>query len=160
MADRTQPIIIIAAMSSERVIGCQNAMPWDVPAEYQQYLAQVSQETMIMGRRSFEIFGRDIPRARKIVVSRSRSEFPGAEAASSLAEAIKRARTTPRRIFVGGGATIYGEALAWADRMHLSVIHGRFQGDTFFPPFDQDAWSVARHEMRTGYDYFEYVARK
>jgi dihydrofolate reductase len=158
--EAVQPIIVIAAMSADGVIGRGDGMPWDVPAEYAQYLAQVSEETMIMGRRSFEIFGRDIPRARKIVVSRSRPSFPDAEAAGSLAEAIELARQTPRRIFIGGGASIYREALECADRMHLSVIHGQFRGDTYFPEFDRDRWTVARHEVREGYDYFEYVASK
>jgi dihydrofolate reductase len=151
-----QPIIIIAAMTTDRVIGDGDGMPWDIPAEYQQYLAQVSQETMIMGRRSFEIFGHDIPQARKIVISRSTGSFASAERAGSLPEAIRLARQTSRTIFIGGGASIYRESLEIADRMHLSVVKGKYTGDTYFPPFDLSQWRVAVREPHAEFEYFEY----
>jgi dihydrofolate reductase len=39
-----------------------------------------------------------------------------------------------------GGAEIYRQALAHADRLLITEIVGRFQGDCYFPPIDPDIW--------------------
>ncbi|MEE3258297.1 MAG: dihydrofolate reductase [Candidatus Latescibacterota bacterium] len=64
-------MIIIPAMSKDRVIGSGDGMPWSVPEEYQQFLGFVEGQTVTMGRRSYEIFGPDLTSAHNIVVSRS-----------------------------------------------------------------------------------------
>ena len=53
-------LIVISAMSRERVIGQGEGMPWDVPAEFDQFLGFIRDQTVIMGRRSWEIFGADL----------------------------------------------------------------------------------------------------
>ena len=85
-------VVIISAMSEERVIGVGEGMPWDVPKEYQQYLRFVTGNTVVMGRRTFEIFGPDLPESTTaIVVTRSKA-VGDAIVARSLEEAIAKAR--------------------------------------------------------------------
>jgi dihydrofolate reductase len=151
------PIIIIAAMSSDRVIGSGNGMPWDVPEEYAQFLRQVDGQTLVMGRRSFEIFGPDLARSRLIVVSRSLSPMSDVVVARSFEDALQLARQWPPAIFVGGGASIYQQALPFADRLHLSVIEGRYEGDAFFPEFDERDWRPAVTQRHARFRYYEYV---
>ncbi len=153
------PMVIIAAMSRDRVMGSGDGMPWHVPAEYEQYLGQVAGQTMLMGRRSYEIFGRDLATTELVVVSRSLRRLAGACVAASFDEAVDRARQTQRTIFIGGGSEIYRQGLAVADRMHLSVIPGNYIGDTWFPEFDAADWELELEEARAGYDYFEYARR-
>ena len=81
-------MIIISAMSSDRVIGSGNGMPWNVPEEYEQFLRYVDGQAVIMGRRSFEIFGPDLRHAANIVVSRSAVRIEGARVCSTIQEAI------------------------------------------------------------------------
>lgn len=68
-------MIIISAMSRDRVIGSGEGMPWNVPEEYQQFLSFVEDQTVIMGRRSYEIFGPDLTSAHTVVVSRWRDDL-------------------------------------------------------------------------------------
>lgn len=147
--------IIISAMSKNGVIGLGAGMPWHVPEEYAQYLRHVSGQTIIMGRRSWEIFGADLTTTRNIVVSRS-GQVTGALAVASLEQALVRAEQTRRTVFIAGGASIYAQALErdCVDEMYLSTIHGDYTGDSFFPTWDESRWEVARREA---HERFEFV---
>ena len=153
------PVILIAAMSRDRIIGKADGMPWQIPEEYAQFLQQVAGQTLIMGRRSFEIFGPDLTNCDLIVVSKSPPKGTHSAWMPSLETALQLARERPRLIFVGGGASIYEQTLPLADRLHLSVIHGEFQGDTYFPEFDPSDWEIEVNEVHARYEYFEYVRR-
>jgi dihydrofolate reductase len=145
-------ILIVAAMTPEWVIGSKAGLPWEIPQEYQHYLKLVKGHPVIMGRRSFEIFGADLNDSAVIVVSRQlKSKFPFQ--ASGLQEAIEIARTYNTDIFIAGGATIYREAICNADQMHLSEIKGNYRGDVFFPEFAQSDWKVIYSRE---YDEFIY----
>ena len=64
-------MIIISAMTRDRVIGRRGGLPWSIPDEYEQFLAHVRGQAVIFGRKSYEIFGGDLPDAELFVVSRS-----------------------------------------------------------------------------------------
>lgn len=144
-------MIIISAMSKDRVIGSGDGMPWNVPAEYGQYLRFVSGNTVILGRKSYEIFGPDLPvGTTAIVISRS-ATLDGVTVASSLKEALTHAEAFGKTVFVAGGGSIYRQALPIADEMYLSTIQGEFAGDAFFPEFDPADWEVV--EVREEPDF-------
>ncbi|MEO1498810.1 MAG: dihydrofolate reductase [Planctomycetota bacterium] len=161
MSTNGAPVALIAAMSADRVIGASDGMPWDVPEEYARYLDTVRGATVIMGRKSFEIFGDDLDNDLSIIVTRGDAVAAGVRVARGVGEAIALARSTDRPIFVAGGASIYEQALPKADRMLLSEIHGGFAGDTYFPVFDESEWEVHRLEEHERYTFREYgrVAR-
>ena len=79
-------IIIISAMSETRAIGKGEGMPWNVPEEYQHFVASVHQQAVIMGRRSYEIFGADFE-ADTFVISRS-AEIEGVTVCSSIEDHV------------------------------------------------------------------------
>ncbi len=145
-------IIIISAMSDDRVIGIQNGMPWNIPEEYQQYLHFVKGQTVIMGRKTYEIFGNDLDVARVLVISRSYPKSDAYQVFSSLEASLEYAKRFDEQIFVAGGASIYQQALTHADFMYLSYIKGDYTGITYFPEFDVSQWEVvedADHEQFT-----------
>ncbi|MCD8528343.1 MAG: dihydrofolate reductase [Candidatus Pacebacteria bacterium] len=41
-----------------------------------------------------------------------------------------------RKFFIIGGSSVYAEGLAYADTLHLTLIHGDKPADTFFPPYE------------------------
>lgn len=146
--------IIIAALARNRVIGAGDKMPWWIPEEYQQFLNFIKDQTVIMGRKTFEIFSKDLPSKRTFVVSRNNNNFAKAVVVRSLGEALRRAEPFPGDIYIAGGATIYAQALPVADKMYLSWIKGEFNGDVFFPPFAKRQWLV---EKRVDHAQFEFV---
>lgn len=149
-------ITLIAAMSSDLLIGDGDGMPWDVPEEYDGYRAAVRDAAVVFGRRSYEIFAADLDRSELIVLTRSES-VDGVTTASGVAEALRLARSTGRSVYVAGGAKVYEAALPYATRMRLSTIHGDFAGDTRFPAFDAAEWRVEREEPHERYTLREYA---
>jgi dihydrofolate reductase len=147
-------MILIAAMSRDRIIGAGDGLPWDVPEEYAQFLAFIRGETVLIGRRSFEIFGKDLTSAHTVVLSRRRATIPGARVASSWEEACALATSFGRTVFCAGGESVYRLALPSADAMYLSILRGRFEGDARFPTFSEALWRV---ETRTEHPRFEFV---
>ena len=149
-------MIIISAMTRDRVIGAGAGMPWSVPAEYRHFLDTVRGQTVIMGRRSFEIFGADLGDSHMVVVSRSTDAVAGAEVAGGIEEALERAQHHGTEIYSAGGASIYRQTIPLADTMVLSYIDGDYRGDTYFPDFDERLWPVAQRERREGYELVIY----
>ncbi len=153
-------MIIISAMTRERVIGAGEGMPWSVPEEYAQFLNFVRGQTVIMGRRSFDIFGKDLGDSHAVVVSRSAASVPGAEVAAGIDEAVRKAECYGTEIFSAGGASIYRQTLPLADAMYLSTIKGTFVGDTFFPEFEEQAWEVERREDHPRFEFVVFRRRR
>jgi len=154
------PLILISAMTRDRVIGRDGALPWSIPEEYQHFLYSVQGRTVLMGRTSFEIFGPDLPDAQVVVASRSVQELPGAVVAADIPAALELARSFGRKIFSSGGATIYRQTLPLADEMHLSFIKEEHEGDTYFPEWDDNEWDVVLEQDRGSYVFRIYRRRR
>ena len=45
---------------------------------------------------------------------------------------------TPREVWVVGGAEIYAQTLARCAELYVSLVDQEPEGDTFFPPFEDD----------------------
>lgn len=149
-------IIIISAMSENGLIGSGDGMPWNVEAEYQSYLNHIRGNTVIMGRRSYEIFGADLTSKTNIVVSRSVDTIEGAQVFKDFQSALRFAKSLTRDIFIAGGASIYKLGLEVADALYLSTIKGDFTGDVYFPQVDWSRWKGVRRERNPEYEFVEY----
>lgn len=150
-------LALISALSETRVIGSGAGMPWDVPDEYQHFLNTTRGQTLIIGRKSFEIFGPTLTSAHCYVITRGNGPFKNAVAVGSLDEAIERARQHDTKVFVSGGASVYAQAIGRADEMLLSYIKGHFEGDAHFPEFDEADWKIITREDRGGYEFVHYL---
>jgi len=139
-------ISIIAAMAENRVIGVDNTLPWRLPADLRHFRRLTTGHHVIMGRRNYESIGKPLPERTNIVVTRNRDyRAPGCVVAHSLEEALERAQNDAE-IFVIGGAEIYQQALARADRLYLTLVHASVAGDTYFPEFAPDRWNESSRE--------------
>lgn len=147
-------MILISAMSSNRVIGAGEGMPWNVPEEYEQFREFIRDQTVVIGRRSYEIFGRDLTSAHTIVVSRQRSSLDGATVCQNLTAALDLAAATGCTIFSCGGSSIYEQTLPLATELYLSTIKRNYSGDRYFPEFDATEWDIAE---RVDHERFEFV---
>ncbi len=141
-------ISLVAAVSSNGVIGVDGGLPWRLPADLRFFKRLTTGHTIIMGRRTWDEIRRPLPDRRNIVITRNRdADFPGAEPAPDLASALARARSAgDTEVFVIGGGEIYRQALPLADRMYLTEVHADVDGDTHFPAWDSAEWRVAAEE--------------
>ena len=124
----------IAAMSENRVIGSNGRLPWNLPEELQWVREATKGKALVMGRKTFEAIGRPLPGRENIVITRSLKELPGCVVLPSL-DALESYQTD-REIWIFGGAQIYAEALDRIGELYLTVVKGTYEGDTFFPPFE------------------------
>jgi len=146
------PIILIAAMTKDRVIGSGDGMPWDIPEEYQTFIDTIRGQTVIMGRSSYKIFGPDLTCDHTIVLSRS-TNLADVTTADSLEEAIQEATSFGKKIFIGGGAQVYQEAMRFAGWMYLSEIREDYSGDKYFPEWKESDWEIALQEEHQRFIY-------
>lgn len=142
------PLILVAALARNRVIGVDGAMPWHLPADLAHFKRVTMGHPVIMGRATFESIGRPLPGRRNIVLSRSGFEAPrGVETAASLDEALERLDAGTPAMVIGGGQ-VYTEALAQASRMELTLVDARPEGDTRFPAWPASDWRLEASEAR------------
>ena len=152
-------ITIIAAMSENRVIGRAGGLPWVLRDDLAHFKRLTTGCTVIMGRRTWEsIDCKALPGRKNIVLTRDLAfGAPGAEAAHTPEEALRRAddRNT---IFIVGGEAVYRAFLPHAGRMELTIVHTMIaDGDAFFPEFDASAWRVVREARREADERNEYA---
>ncbi len=138
---------IIAAVSDNGVIGRDQELPWHLPADLKRFKSLTSGHHLIMGRRTWESIGcRPLPGRPTIVVTRSRSfTAQGAQVAHSVGQAVEMAADDDEA-FIAGGEGIYRAAMSVADRIYLTRVHARFDGDTHFPDFDILQWRLVSEE--------------
>lgn len=145
---------LIAALTARRVIGKDGRMPWHISEESTLFRRLTTGNVVVMGRKTFEALGgKPLPKRVNVVVSRTLSvETDGVIVCRSLDEGLERAGAFGREVFVMGGAEIYRQTLPLAGRMCLSLIRHEYDGDEFFPAFDENDWAVTRAE-----DHAEFV---
>src|SRR4051794_14655223 len=121
-------------MSLNRVIGRGNQIPWHLPEDFKWFKRMTTGNVVVMGRKTFESIGRPLPNRETIVVSRGDFSYPGVRTVASL-EAIDLENES-REVFICGGAQIYAQALSKCSDLYLTLVLKEVEGDTFFPPFE------------------------
>ncbi|MDE3000797.1 MAG: dihydrofolate reductase [Gemmatimonadota bacterium] len=151
---------VIAAIADNRVIGKDNAMPWHVAEDLGHFKKITSGGVLIMGRKTFESIGcKPLPDRPHVIVSRSFPETAGVDVCRTFEAALDRARSYGKPVFSAGGAEIYRQSIPLANRMVLSRIEGEYDGDTFFPEFDESEWRLASEEERAEFTLRVYERR-
>jgi dihydrofolate reductase len=138
-------ITLVVAMDAQRGIGVDNALPWRLPEDLAHFKRVTLGQPIIMGRKTFDSIGRPLPGRRNIVVTRNPAwRVDGVEVAASLEDAVALAGDAPASII--GGAQIFGESMALADRMIVTHIERVYRCDTFFPEIDPAQWAATARE--------------
>lgn len=153
-------VIIIAALGSKNVIGTQHGMPWQIEEEYEQYLNFIKDQTVVMGRRTYEIFGNDLTSKYTLVVSSSLSVIKDGFVFENFKKALAYAKSLDQTVFIAGGANVYKQAIPEAEAMYLSYIHGEHQGDIYFPSYDKSQWNQLQRIAHKRFTFVHLARRK
>jgi dihydrofolate reductase len=166
-AARHPEIVLMVAVAENGVIGSKGSIPWRVKSDVLRLKAMTMGKPVVMGRKTFESLRRPLPGRTNIVVTRDPDyRASGAVVTSSFADARAIATGDALRRFatevaVIGGAEIYAQWMGLADRLEVTEVHARPEGDTRFPPIDRADWDeVARERHSAGGDNsadFSYV---
>ena len=145
---KTLPLSLIAALGENHVIGVDNSMPWHLPGDFKYFKATTLGKPIIMGRKTWDSLGRPLPGRLNIVVSRQTDlvlegaeVFPSLDAAVERAEAWALAQGVDELMLIGG-AQLYAQGLAQADRLYLTRVALSPEGDAWFPEFDKQQWKL------------------
>lgn len=143
-------VSIIVAMARNGVIGVRNTLPWQLPEDLKHFKALTMGHHIVMGRKTYESIGRPLPGRTTVIVSRDPNyRVAGCVSAVNLDAAIAACGDDPEIFFVGG-ANLYAQALAYANRLYLTEIDLDVDGDAHFPDFERAAWRETRRDCGVG----------
>ncbi len=161
-------LVVIAAVAENGVIGVEGEMAWHIPEDLAHFKRATTGHPVIMGRVTYESIADDLggplPDRTNVVLSRSGVDasedvivIDDTDAALAAAEEQIGADTAEERAFVIGGATVYEQFLPDADRLMLTEVHERYDGDTYFPDWDRELWVELERDERDGFAFVEYA---
>lgn len=166
-------IVLIVAVAENGVIGAAGAIPWRLKSDMLRLKAMTLGKPVVMGRKTFVSIGRPLPGRTNIVITRDAGFRAGGVVAATSFDAARAVATgdalrrLATEIAVIGGADIYAQWMDAADRLEITEVHARPEGDTRFPAIDPADWAeVARVRNKAGpddsvdYSYVTYRRRK
>ena len=137
-------ITLVAAMDERNGIGRHGQLPWHLSDDLKHFRRLTLGHHVLMGRKTYDSFGSQMPGRTLIVLSRSEDFRPArAVVQPSLEASIEFARAAGKEeLFVIGGAQVFAQALPLAQRFHLTRVHTNSKADTFFPPIKMADWQL------------------
>ncbi|EJL21240.1 dihydrofolate reductase [Brevibacillus sp. BC25] len=137
-------ISLIVAYARNQVIGKDGDMPWHLPSDLKNVKELTTGKTIVMGRKTFESIGKPLPNRRNVVLTRSQDFHPeGVDVVHTKEEVLAMGD-----VIIFGGSEIYRQFLDVVDRLYITEIDLETEGDTFFPAWDRDAYTMV--EKREG----------
>ena len=146
----TPPVALVVAVARNGVIGSDNRLLWRLSSDLKRFKALTMGKPVVMGRKTFQSLPRAGLPGRSIIVVTRDAAFAatgvivahGLDAALEIA-AREAARLGADEIMVAGGAEIYAQTLALADRVHVTEVDLAPEGDAAFPALDPAQWREA-----------------
>ncbi|MEJ1937042.1 dihydrofolate reductase [Nostoc sp. NIES-2111] len=166
------PLAIVVAAAENGVIGRDNGLIWRLKSDLRRFRALTMGKPLILGRKTWESIGRPLPGREIIVVTRDPAyAAPGVKVAHTLDEAVALGRgiaaaSGADSVAVGGGGEVFRALMPLAERIHLTIVHDRPEGDVTFDPVDASVFrEVAREAHPAGPDdehaftFVDYIRR-
>lgn len=124
---------IIAAVTTNGVIGKDNKLPFNYPEDLKWFKKNTLNSVVIMGRKTFESLGKPLPKRENIVITSNRIDIPGITCFPSIEKFFQNEKIILRDRLVDywfiGGARIYEEGMNWADKIYLTVVSNTVIGN-------------------------------
>lgn len=141
MLKKNREFSLIVAFDQDMVIGINGYLPWKLSADLQNFKKLTLNNSVIMGRKTFESIGKPLPERQNIVVSKTlKKNIPNITVTRSVEEAMSISES--EKSFFIGGSKIYKTALCFVDSIYLTLVDSSSIGDAFFPRFDMEDWTV------------------
>lgn len=145
-------VTLVVAADRAEGIGKDGGLPWRLPDDLKFFKQVTMGHPLVMGRKTHDSIGRALPGRANLVISRNPRYRPaeGCIVAGSLDGAVAKAAACEggEEVMVIGGAEIFRQAMAFADRIYLTRIHETFPADTTLDPLDPAAWTEVWREDR------------
>ncbi len=154
-------ISIIVAVSENGAIGKNNELLWRLSEDLKFFKRRTSGHAIIMGRKTFDSIGKPLPNRLNIVISRSTDlKIDGCEIANSLEKAIEIAKNKSEKdeIFIIGGEKIYNLSVNLVNKIYLTKVKIKIDGDAFFDISLFEKWKIVskidfKNDEKNEYDF-------
>ena len=131
---------LIAAVDKNWGIGRNNRLLVNIPEDMQLFRQETNGKVVIMGRKTFESLPRLLPGRTHFVLSR-RKDYQVPEGVRLFHDVETLMENLPEgENFVIGGEHIYSLLLSKADKVYMTRVGKAYDGDAFFPPFEEKEW--------------------
>lgn len=139
-------ISLIAAVGENWEIGRDGAMPWTLSEDLKRFKRLTLGKTMVMGRKTFESLPGVLPGRMHWIAARDpqfSKEHPRVRIIRDLSDRWEEMRDSEEEYMIIGGGQIYAQALPYADRLYLTLVHQSYaDADTYFPEVDFSQWEI------------------
>lgn len=138
----------IVAMDENRLIGRNNELPWHLPSDLAYFKRVTMGKPVVMGRKTHQSIGRPLPGRLNFVLSRDRSfRADGCVTIHRLEEVNDHVREG--EVMIIGGANVYEQTLPMIDTLYITRIRASFEGDAYYPEWDEREWQVVQRTEGT-----------
>ncbi len=149
----TMPTVsIVVAVAENGVIGAKGALPWRLSSDLKRFRALTMGKPVIMGRHTFDSIGKALDGRENIVLTRfSKYAYKGVWVVEDIEEALDFGRRLAEElgadeIMIIGGEQVYRASLPFTDRVYMTEVAARPDGDAFFPELDPGEWQEISRE--------------
>lgn len=142
-------ISLIVAVSENGVIGKDNELPWKLSSDLKRFKYYTKGKAVVMGRKTFESIGQPLSERINIILSKKKGYQPEKTLVfNNLSDAFNFAADNQlEEVFIIGGADIYEQTFDLADRIYLTRVHTKVEGDAYFPEVILDEWDIVDDEF-------------
>ncbi|WP_265456934.1 dihydrofolate reductase [Enterococcus sp. HY326] len=134
----------IWAQDEKGLIGKDETLPWHVPNDLKFFKHMTENNTVVMGRKTFEGMGkRPLPNRQTIVLTSDENyQVEGVKVFHDIEAVLSYAEENEGITFIAGGSVVFKEFLPYCTILYRTVIGHVFEGDTYFPNLDWDEWHL------------------
>lgn len=152
-------IILIAAVSQNKVIGLKGSIPWHSKEEIRHFKETTTGFPIIMGRKTWYSLGKPLVNRINIIVTKNRElESNNTIIVYSLEEALEYCRNSFfKKVYIIGGGEIFNISLDIADKLIISRMNFETDGDVFFPEINTEIWKEISNKKYTDFTVHYYI---
>lgn len=137
-------ISFLVAVAENGVMGKNNKLPWHIPEDLKYFKKVTMGHPIIMGRKTYDSIGRPLPGRENIILTANKNlEIDGCKVFYNIEDLLQYCQIrNQEEYFVIGGAEIFRLFLPYVDRLYITKIKQKVEGDVYFPDIDWDKFSL------------------
>lgn len=154
-------ITAILCMTHDHVIGQGNTLPWKEPEEMQHFISITLGHTLVMGRKTYEgLFNASLPNRELIILSKT---MPSGQLhkhvtiVNDIKELLNEYQSNSNKtLFICGGAQIYATNWKYCDRILLSILKKKYDGDVILNDLPLTDFLLIKKTYFTTFTLYDY----
>lgn len=152
--------LIVAYGKDNKVIGINNKIPWYIKEDFLHFKKYTLNKTILMGEQTFLSIGKPLSNRKTIVATLKDFKYDHKDViiCNDLFKVLKEYKNSSEELVVCGGATIYKLALPYVDKLVISEVKKKYEGDAFFP-FFEDKFKLISVEEKEEFTIKIYITR-